>query len=44
MPLIPTGPGRGVEINEDVIRAHPPARPVNWRLSLIATICLLISN
>jgi L-alanine-DL-glutamate epimerase-like enolase superfamily enzyme len=28
--LIPTGPGWGVEINEDVIRAHPPARPVKW--------------
>jgi galactonate dehydratase len=28
--LIPTGPGWGVEINEDVVRAHPPARPVKW--------------
>jgi L-alanine-DL-glutamate epimerase-like enolase superfamily enzyme len=28
--LIPTGPGWGVEINEEVIRAHPPARPVKW--------------
>jgi galactonate dehydratase len=28
--LIPSGPGWGVEINEDVIRAHPPARPVKW--------------
>ncbi len=26
--VIPAGPGWGVEINEDVIRAHPPARPV----------------
>jgi hypothetical protein len=42
MPLIPTGPGWGVEINEDVIRAHPPARPVNRRRSLIAAICLLM--
>jgi galactonate dehydratase len=28
--LIPTGPGWGVEINEDVIRAHLPARRVKW--------------
>ena len=28
--LIPTAPGWGVEINEEVIRAHPPARPVKW--------------
>ncbi len=28
--LMPTGPGWGVEINEDVIRAHPPAQPVKW--------------
>ena len=28
--LIPTGPGWGAEVNEDVIRAHPPARPVKW--------------
>jgi galactonate dehydratase len=28
--LIPSGPGWGVEINEDAIRAHPPARPVKW--------------
>jgi galactonate dehydratase len=28
--LLPTGPGWGVEINEDAIRAHPPARPVKW--------------
>jgi len=28
--LIPTGPGWGAEINEEVLRAHPPARPVKW--------------
>jgi hypothetical protein len=31
--LLPTGPGWGVEINEEVIRAHPPARPVKWTRS-----------
>ena len=25
-----SGPDWGVEINEDVIRAHPPTRPVKW--------------
>ncbi len=29
--LIPTGIGWGAEVNEDVIRAHPPLRPVKWR-------------
>lgn len=29
--LIPTGAGWGVEVNEEVIRAHPPLRPVKWR-------------
>jgi L-alanine-DL-glutamate epimerase-like enolase superfamily enzyme len=28
--LIPTGVGWGAEVNEDVIRAHPPRRPVKW--------------
>jgi galactonate dehydratase len=28
--LVPSGPGWGAEINEEVIRAHPPARPVKW--------------
>jgi galactonate dehydratase len=28
--LLPTGPGWGAEVNEAVIRAHPPARPVKW--------------
>jgi L-alanine-DL-glutamate epimerase-like enolase superfamily enzyme len=25
--VLPTGPGWGVEVNEEVIRAHPP-RPI----------------
>jgi galactonate dehydratase len=29
--LIPTGTGWGADVNEDVIRAHPPQRPVKWR-------------
>jgi L-alanine-DL-glutamate epimerase-like enolase superfamily enzyme len=29
--LLPTGIGWGAEVNEDVIRAHPPSRPVKWR-------------
>ena len=29
--LLPTGAGWGAEVNEDVIRAHPPLRPVKWR-------------
>lgn len=29
--LLPTGIGWGAEVNEDVVRAHPPARPVKWR-------------
>jgi L-alanine-DL-glutamate epimerase-like enolase superfamily enzyme len=29
--LIPTGIGWGAEVNEDVIRAHPPLKPVKWR-------------
>jgi hypothetical protein len=29
--LIPTGIGWGAEVNEEVIRAHPPMRPVKWR-------------
>jgi L-alanine-DL-glutamate epimerase-like enolase superfamily enzyme len=29
--LIPTGAGWGAEVNEDVVRAHPPLRPVKWR-------------
>jgi galactonate dehydratase len=28
--VIPSGPGWGAEINEDVIRAYSPARPVKW--------------
>jgi galactonate dehydratase len=28
--VIPNGPGWGVEINEDAIREHSPARPVKW--------------
>ncbi len=29
--LLPTGIGWGADVNEDVIRAHPPLRPVKWR-------------
>jgi galactonate dehydratase len=29
--LVPTGIGWGAEVNEQVIRAHPPLRPVKWR-------------
>jgi L-alanine-DL-glutamate epimerase-like enolase superfamily enzyme len=29
--LVPTGIGWGAEVNEAVIRAHPPLRPVKWR-------------
>jgi len=29
--LIPTGAGWGAEVNEAVIRAHPPRRPVKWQ-------------
>ncbi len=29
--LIPTGAGWGAEVNEDVVRAHPPRRPVKWQ-------------
>ena len=29
--LLPTGIGWGAEVNEAVIRAHPPLRPVKWR-------------
>jgi L-alanine-DL-glutamate epimerase-like enolase superfamily enzyme len=29
--LLPTGIGWGAEVNEDVIKAHPPLRPVKWR-------------
>ena len=29
--LIPTGIGWGAEVNEDVIRAHPPLRPTKWK-------------
>jgi L-alanine-DL-glutamate epimerase-like enolase superfamily enzyme len=29
--LLPTGIGWGADVNEDVIRAHPPTRPVKWR-------------
>ena len=29
--LIPTGIGWGAEVNEEVIRAHPPLRPVKWK-------------
>ena len=28
--LIPTGIGWGAEVNEDVVRAHPPQRTVKW--------------
>jgi galactonate dehydratase len=28
--LIPTGVGWGTEVNEEVVRAHPPSRPVKW--------------
>ena len=28
--LIPTGAGWGAEVNEDVVRAHPPQRTVKW--------------
>lgn len=29
--LLPTGIGWGAEVNEEVIRAHPPQKPVKWR-------------
>ncbi len=29
--LIPTGAGWGAEVNEEVIRAHPPRRPKKWQ-------------
>jgi galactonate dehydratase len=29
--LIPSGAGWGAEVNEEVVRAHPPLRPVKWR-------------
>jgi galactonate dehydratase len=29
--LVPTGIGWGADVNEDVVRAHPPLRPVKWR-------------
>ena len=29
--LVPTGIGWGAEVNEAVIKAHPPLRPVKWR-------------
>ena len=29
--LLPTGAGWGAEVNEEMIRAHPPLRPVKWR-------------
>ena len=29
--LIPTGIGWGAEVNEKVIQAHPPQRPIKWR-------------
>ena len=28
--LIPTAAGWGAEVNEEVVRAHPPQRPVKW--------------
>jgi L-alanine-DL-glutamate epimerase-like enolase superfamily enzyme len=28
--VLPTGPGWGVEVNEEVIRAHPPLRIRKW--------------
>jgi hypothetical protein len=35
--LIPITPGWGVEINENVIRAHPPARLCCMDLALVAS-------
>jgi L-alanine-DL-glutamate epimerase-like enolase superfamily enzyme len=29
--LVPTGIGWGADVNEDVIRAHPPLRPTKWK-------------
>jgi len=29
--LIPTGAGWGADVNEAVVHAHPPLRPVKWR-------------
>lgn len=29
--LIPSGAGWGAQVNEEVLRAHPPLRPVKWR-------------
>lgn len=29
--LVPSGAGWGAEVNEEVLRAHPPLRPVKWR-------------
>jgi galactonate dehydratase len=29
--LVPTGIGWGAEVNEAVIKAHPPLRPAKWR-------------
>lgn len=29
--LIPSGAGWGAEVNEAVVRAHPPLRPVKWQ-------------
>jgi L-alanine-DL-glutamate epimerase-like enolase superfamily enzyme len=28
--ILPTGPGWGAEVNEEVIRAHPPLRVRKW--------------
>ena len=29
--LMPSGIGWGADVNEEVIRAHPPLRPIKWR-------------
>jgi galactonate dehydratase len=29
--LLPTGIGWGADINEEAVKAHPPARPTKWR-------------